>query len=196
MPLQQPNPNLYPTRGFLFRESNGVEVRSDDGWSSLIQKVKQYRALTNQPAGDPQSEVFEQVCAAQPTLCNTTNVASSFPQDPSVKLGIDIGLWLVEVRIRDARNALERVSSEEASKRASICRACPKNHGWKVSCKSCDAAGKTIVAEVRRHGPEVNAEGLHGCAIFGHHNETACRLKLDPAAPREDVPDACWRAKP
>lgn len=185
-----PKAELYPPGGFSFTEPDGT-VHASISWSLVIAKVRDYRQLAKLAPGNPEEEVFAQVCDRHPDLCGES-VGKPFVHDPKVKLGLEVLGWIAGVAIVNARQAIGRVSEDEAKRRAAICRACPCNLQWQSACANCGKSLDGIAEDLARPGPEVDTSGLYGCMAHGQVNSVAVRLKL-PVRDNPVAPTDCWR---
>ena len=189
MPLV-PKPELYPPGGFSFTDSDG-SVHTSTSWDLLAVKVGDYRRLTKREVGEVRTEVYTQACERFPDICGAP-AGKAYELDPAVKLGVEVQGWIAGVAILNSKGALKRVSAEEAGRRAAICRACPLNIDWKLSCTSCGKNLTDVAADLARGGPDTQTEGLKGCAAFYQDNAVAVRLEL-PAKENPLTPPECWR---
>jgi hypothetical protein len=185
----RPNPNIYPDGGYIFIEGDGTRFRGDS-WKNLVAQVVAYRQRNRLPTGDAEGDVFAQYCARLPQHCNNAT-AGAAPAHHSMTLNQRVMQWFSNLLDWKRRGPIPRVTDEEATRRAEICKSC-RFH--KTLVRSCEACLKTVT-----HGREVvldkapsQHQGLMACAALGEDLPTTVHIE-QPAVPADRVPDNCWR---
>lgn len=179
--MKTPNPNLYILPEFT--DSDGMVHRARD-WQELILKVTAYRSRNGFPPGNPEQEIFSQICGNYPKRC----------VDNSPIRVVNYGHLLVRLITWLARLLITRpsfVSEEEATRRADICRSCPKQVKWRQQgCETCKSVDK-FAAQVLNGRP---ANDLLACEALYED----CRVNVwmeQPGLEGDVVPSHCWRKK-
>jgi hypothetical protein len=184
-------PNLYPSGGYVFRDSDGVKFTGNN-WNAVIRALKEYRTRNKKPPGDPVREITEQACSNQPSLCFDDQGRAAPPIQVSLKA--KALKWLYEFHKRLESEKLAFVTTEEAASRAAICRGCPSNVSMGVSgCSSC----KQSFTEFRKNilgGARVQHSGVKGCGVLGVDLITAVHLD-EIRVDNPNLPVNCWRKK-
>lgn len=179
-----PNPNLYIPR--VFTDRDGVQHRADS-WDALIQKVITYRLRNKIPAGDPETEVFDQVCKIYPDKCQ--GKGGKRPWRSSLSLNKRILAWVVG--LIDRVGDLLYVSDDERSRRAQICSSCPHQKEWRASCKGCT---RDVTDAVKALLQGRGLSDLRGCDVLGEDLRLSTWL-VAPEVENEHLPAHCWRKR-
>lgn len=80
-----------------------------------------------------------------------------------------------------------------ADKRANICAHCPENRRWQTTCGPCVQQIRVNSVHLLGHRATRYDSQLAGCKCFGHLNQAAVWLQLDPGGESgQNVPLACW----
>jgi len=186
------NPNLYPPNGYVYTDSNGVLHRGDS-WRDLFRTVTQFRERNGIPVGNVEHEVNVQHCANYPGLCHRDPVVPQ-PVRGGQSLNARVLNWLAFQisRVRQ-HGSVEKVSHEEALRRAGICLACPRQQSLSHACESCISSVASARKALLGDAGSVN-KSLHPCLTLGEDCQTSVHLVLptlkDPAQPAN-----CWRAE-
>jgi hypothetical protein len=188
--VREPNEGLYPSGGYVFRETDGVTITSDS-WSSLVVAVSAYRVRRKLAPGAPWEEICNQYCASRPHVCS--QVWGDRRQPEFNGTTATVISWLADMRAKKNSKELVYVSASEAKTRAAICAKCPMRFEW-PSCKSCN---KPVEAQRWKclQGGSKAGMGLGACAKFKVDLDVAVSLDVDyvSSAGVPDVPAACWK---
>lgn len=179
--MRTPNPHLYiPVE---FRDEDLI-VHVASSWAMLIDKVREYRERNSKPAGDPEKEIFAQVCDRNPSQCRDTTKDSVLPTDDLHKR---ILRWVSD-RVEE-RAKLKFVGESEARERAAICSACVRLRPWRNACGACAKTADKLVREVL--GDRVIFSQSRGCASL--REDPRLSVWLNKPRVRGNLPGNCWR---
>jgi hypothetical protein len=186
------NPNLYPSRGYVFVERDG-SVHRADGWKSLRAKVTRYREDNHFELGDVWGEIQTQICGASPSACRDSEPTTKSEKDDASGMSFNqrVLAWLGWALGRKRVNAWTFVSHEEQSRRAGICALCPKQQALSKACESCI----TSIHSARRallDSREPAFQNLHPCSVLREDCVSSVAVNLPPSN-NPELPPNCWR---
>lgn len=198
--MKRVNVNLFPSSGGrFFIETDGTKIQGAS-WSNVVKAVGSYRARNKLPAGNPEEDVRQQVCAREPGICREVAPPGAPPRPPSQPVPASgeaqvrsraLG-WLTSMRrhVGETGHPLGKVSNSEAARRASICRGCPMNKLFARGCSTC----ADVIADLRKRlAPDKNFDpALGGCQVLGADLKLAVFLD-EPPVSNGALPDRCWR---
>jgi hypothetical protein len=191
--MQDINPNLYPSGGWVFVDARGSKIEGDSK-DHLIQEVAAHYLRTGRDAAKAEEDVVEQICSRQPDLCRTSR-KMEVRTTPDQIFMLRVIQWLSRIRLNVASWKKPFVSFEEASRRANICRKCPEQRTWREYCVGC-TAGAAHLGEVLRGGRKVEREEeLLGCRILQEDTKTSVWIDGLRPAESDELPAVCWRKK-
>lgn len=178
------NPDLYVPIEFV--DLDGT-VHTARDWVELAAKVTGYRERRRIPIGDPSAEIVTQVCDKWPDRCTKGRSFQVIRGELNKRIlhwvGTIVGLI----------NSIGFVSGEEASRRAAICSACPKQRTWQGTCAACRMQVNRVAKELLKgKTPNDQMKKLEGCDVLGEDTRVSIWLKQTPVAV-SDLPENCWR---
>lgn len=184
------NTNLYPSKGYYFKDSD-KSVHRADSWAGVIERVKKYRVRAGLAAGNPEAEVIEQACRDNPGLCHSEDSTASVQlRKTSLKTRVMkwmAGLW-------ESREAwpIQFVEGEERARRSGVCAKCKFNQSLPGGCASCSAA----VSNLRKRliGQRFVDGRLHACLVLGEDLPISVHME-HTAVENGELPPACWRKR-
>lgn len=192
-PKLTPNPGLWINREFF--DTDGAHFESTS-WEELAGAVAAYRLRAKLPAGEPLSEIYQQVCDRTPQFCLNS--------DPKVKPNLKSGYrsivdvvhkaiqqWILTMLREHKAGRISTVSYTSAEVRAEVCRTCPYQTPWGGNCLGCmrsvNDAARLIVGKLLKNR---STGGLLGCRMLGEDPRVSVWLEQNP---RPDAPKHCWR---
>jgi len=179
--VRVPNPHLYLP--IEFRDED-LRVHVGTSWADLIDKVRDYRARVSKPPGNPEQEIFEQVCKNNPGSCRETSADRVLPTDDLHKR---ILRWLSNTA--EGRKKLRFVSEALARERAAICAGCPRLRGWRGACGTCAASADKIMNELLKG--KTHFDQPRGCGSLREDPRVSVWLDQPPVL--GNLPANCWR---
>ena len=181
------NPNLYPSTGFVFRDAEGI-THVGSSWPGVIKRLKNYRARSGQPPGDPEKEVMAQACNKNPGICTEESEAYRV-QLNEANLKTRVLQWLQRIIALPEK---QFVFEHDARNRTGICATCPYNKALPKGCSSCRAA----VEESRKNiiGGRSQDARAESCSILGEDINSASWIE-QVADAHPDLPPHCWRKR-
>lgn len=183
-------PHLSPPGGYKFRDTDGA-IHTGDGWAHLVRVVAQYRALRKLPAGDPQREITEAVCQADPKLCH--NGPGELGTGDKEAFHLRVVNWVSRMIQFMRSHRLRFVDAIVARERADICRGCPFQDVYTKGCESCSKAAASLQKQVVAGRPEAG-RGLLACGILSE--DTVISVHLDSERLNNArLPAHCWRKR-
>lgn len=185
----RPNPNLYPDGGYFFIEADGTRFRGES-WRDLIAKVTAYRETNKRAIGSPEDDIFAQYCARMPAHCRQPAPPIA-PKHHSITLNQRVLQSLARIMEMKRRAPIPRVSDEEATRRAEICKRCPFHKPLVRSCEACvrtvDSTRKAVL------GPNPSQhQDLLACGALGEDLPLTVHLE-QPKVAGGELPTECWR---
>jgi hypothetical protein len=181
------NHNIYPKEGYRFKDSDGSNHVSADGWAGVIKRVINYRKRKGIPVGDVQAEVIAQACQRNPVLCHDEDQQRQIMLKKT-SMKSKILSWLAWLRGYQDKHFVEEGLARE---RATICATCPNNQVFQDGCASCRATVTQLRKEIL--GPRRFIDGrLNACIEMGEDLPTVVHLEMI-AVPRDELPAHCWR---
>lgn len=190
--MKRINDGIYPKNGgYLFIESDqSRHVGTSPG--NLLLRVIAYRKRAGLPAGNPEVEIQEQICARNPGVCYESD-RGSMPtaMKKTASMKSKVLLWCSILMRRKQNGDLRYVSLQETHDRVNICAACPKNTAYPDGCSSC----KKAIREYRTNlvpGRPMDTVRLHGCLVLGEDTGIATHLDEHRVA-NPELPNHCWR---
>ncbi len=192
------NPAVYPPDGYFYKQGN-VRLKAGS-LSALASAVKDYRIHNRIEVGNPLQDVNDFTCARYPTGCSELKKYSM--PDPQAKarvpgtIATSTSKWLTDLyRALLSASGTLRVGQTEASRRAAICLACPKQVGWGTGCGGCDASSKRLAFAIRQGKEAAGGEKLLACGLL--REDTRTSVWIEGLRPIESaaLPENCWRKK-
>jgi hypothetical protein len=187
--MKKINPNLYPSSGYMFKESDGSRIFGNT-WPGVVARVVAYRKRNNLPPGNPGEEVNAQACQNNPGYCIEHNErARADAQKKHSSFKSQVLTWLNSItKIREKA----WVPEETARNRAAVCATCPYNKPLPGGCASCKAA----VAEFRKQilGSRFQDGRLNGCEILTEDLQVGVHLD-QTTLDNGGLPGHCWRRR-
>jgi hypothetical protein len=180
--------------GYHFFEGD-VRLDSHFDLDNLYEVVKAYRANNNLPVGDVVGDVNRQLCGRVPTFCHgvdsvEVNFSSVERPTPQGDLLNDVVTWASNLLATGEQ--IKLVSDTEASRRSSICAACPNNANFRGGCTPCIDNALRVCASVRQARDVGMSKILGGCHVLRHDNRTAIFIEKDQLSKARNLPDSCW----
>lgn len=190
--MKRINDGIYPKNGgYLFIESDqSRHVGVSPG--NLLLRVVAYRKRAGLPAGNPEVEIQEQICARNPGVCYESDKGSmpaAMKKIASVKSRVL--KWCSLLAGRKQNGDLKFVTLQETHDRVNICAACPKNTVYPGGCSSC----KKAIKEYRTSlvpGRPMDTVRLHACSVLGEDTGISTHLDEHRVA-NPELPNHCWR---
>lgn len=193
--MLRPNSSSYPSNtGWVYDVPGGGQLVGDDRLH-LIRKLAEHNARVGNVSGGEEHTVDAFICARNPGICHDDNAGQPAPvrEYNADSLRARAQTRLGEAVHLAATNRLPRVSAKQASDRAAICRACPRNVDI-PPCVNCEQAMRESRAYVVARGPEFDRTGLRFCASFATDLHVTCSLELSDRSPdAAPTPGNCWR---
>jgi hypothetical protein len=185
------NPNLYPTGGYFFIETDGTRITGPN-WSACEYNVKKYRQNRGLPVGDVHADVMAQACQRNASLCHDSNpVQVERPRGSKVKS--EVFQWLSGKSRESKNHSLDYVSDKEATARAAICRTCPRQLKISHLCATCTESRRALRKSVLQDRT-ILAKDLEACAALAIDLPTAIYL-AEPTVDDQNLPENCWRKR-
>lgn len=184
------NRNLYPDGGYFFTMPDGTRIRAD-GWRSLENRIRGYRAVNKMDPGNPWEEIQAQYCSRQPSLCGPERTHVPEKGHNSLTFNQRVQQWFVEVVNRKRVNKLPRVSDKLAAARAAICARCPAQKSLNEACKACLTSINTSRKGLL-DGSKSKFLNLQPCGVLGEDCSTSVYLDQEPKT-AAGQPGDCWR---
>ena len=181
---------LVPKAGYRFRDVDGV-VHEGKGWGDLVRVVARYRAMRNLPAGDPQREITEAVCQADPKMCH--NGPGELGEGDSNAFHLRVMDWLIRLLNAAKAKRVKFVNGIVAGERAEICRRCPYQQTFAKGCESCNHATGIIQQQIIKDQPQLGRD-LFGCALLSEDTQVSIHLD-ESRLNNPTLPRHCWRRK-
>lgn len=186
-----------------------------DSYDQLEKTVLRFRleqiVLVAAERADPEhvsEDIKQYICANFPTSCVDRRIG--FEAEVHVERGPDQadGTAFGEQTFRMHMPLLQRIAEwfgtlslnppsfvtpSVADKRANICAHCPENRRWQTTCGPCVQQIRVNSVHLLGHRATRYDSQLAGCKCFGHLNQAAVWLQLDPQAESgQNVPNLCW----
>lgn len=181
---------IRPNGGYKFRDSDGA-VHEGESWAHLVRVVAKYRALRKIPAGDPQKEITEAVCMAEPTVCHKG--PGELGDGDRDAFHLRIIAWLTDQMKLNRSHRLKFVDGVVAGERAEICRKCHFQRSFAKGCQSCGNATVSLQAQAMAGHVDVGPD-LMGCSLLSE--DTKVSVHLDQVRLNNpNLPKHCWRKK-
>jgi len=185
----RPNPNIYPDGGYLFTEGDGTRFRGES-WRDLTKKVKEYRQRNKLPAGDPETEIFDQYCVRMPSQCRNFSKGPTVIQQP-MDHNQRILHWFIRMLELRRKGPLPKVSDGEAARRAAICAKCPRQQPLVASCQTCINSVRKGREALMDREPSKH-QNLEPCSALAEDCMVTVHLE-QPVVAADRVPPECWR---
>lgn len=182
--MKVPNPRMHVPHEFF----EGTLRFTGRDWAELIQKVTEYRKRAKLPPGEPEKEIYAQVCQRNPSGCRETGPIVR-PKLLSGRLSGRVLEWLSRQRRE------EFVDDSTAIARADICAACPRQGGWQNECGACSSNANRLKDLLFDGRPQRLSEALLGCRSLGEDTRLSVWLNQTPVD-RQGMPEKCWRVNP
>lgn len=165
-----------------------------DTFEHLIENVTKFRTDNLIPLGNVLQDVEDFICATYPRSCGSVRgakvsieVSRSQPTAPTIT--DRMVAWLAGVLNNHSQEKL--VLNTEARARAEVCRKCPLNVKWNISCGSCVEQVGRLSTAVRLGNDVPWGKKLFACKAAGHENRSAVWLR-NPGPRPSNVPAHCW----
>lgn len=186
------NVNIFPMGGHRFKDRDGTTI-TGGSWKGVAARLRGYRKKNNLPPGDPETEVREQACVNNPSLCHYDD-GQYMAAVKVVNLKSRVLKWFSDIRKAGKRELTEFASAELAQARANVCAGCPQNASLPDGCASCKAAVKELRNEVIGGRAADGRLVHHGCNILGADLATQVWLE-QITVENPDLPGCCWRRR-
>lgn len=185
----KPNPKLG--WDFVFRQQPLAPDIRGKSLADLIVKITAYRARNKLPPGDPERELYDQLCSKAPQKCRSGNkqkgAKEKRPAKNPIALNWRILAWVTGLVER--RKELVFVDEAEAERRSAICKDCPAQKDFESLCKGCAVNVREAIKGLLGGRP---MEKLLGCKILSEDPRISTHLEL-PASENPTLPAHCWR---
>lgn len=189
------NPQVYPTNGYYFIESDGVKVVGNS-FADTVLKMRDYRIRSGRVAGDPIQELNDFTCSRYPTACREiepgkrkNHLGNSVPHP----LVTRVNTWLNSLYRAFSKTPAQFVTKVEAERRAAICRDCPKQARWNSECGSCSDSARRLSFSLRKGQEVPGSDLLKGCDTLGEDTRTSIFLQGLKPETNVELPEYCWR---
>ena len=188
------NKQRIPAGGWRFPTNGGDFLRAHS-FDDLLWWVNLYRRNCKLPVGNPEQEISDYLCEANPGDCGGEATVSV--GNEALGLAQRVSDWAHSLALDKTIGNVPLVTQAEADRRAGTgCIGCPKNVPLGC-CSNKQPSGElaTLLARIRggkdvtRYGPE-----MFGCGAFGFDTRTAVWLTREnlPVALPPNLPKRCW----
>ena len=189
--MKRINPNVVPSDGYKFKDTDGVEI-SGKNWVDLLSNVISYRKQNKVSTKGTSLEILAYACARHPQLCSETSQQVDLPGAHKLNpLKSRVIQWL----LRTPKRPKDHVTKPEVEARRQICRSCPMNKPFvgASECRSCNHALGNL--QERIFGSYRQSPGVFGCDVYGVDLTIATWLQKPQVMNGEIegvAPPACW----
>jgi hypothetical protein len=189
-----PRPEDVPPGGYRFFQAETQQVVRGSCWDELLKAVRNHRRANNLPIGIQfEQEIREQLCSQLPPGWCVNEDPNHVERRRNGNLGFNELLAATKALIRFKAAGSEKVSAEEAERRANICATCYEN-GDVPGCTPCNSpALGSLVESIVGATPTLNDARLKSCAVCGCHLKAKVHVPLQFLDTTSyDYPDWCW----
>lgn len=193
MSFERFNTHLRPQDGRFFVDEDGVKHRGDQ-WEHVAVRLAAYRKRAGKSPGNPHAEIEAQVCARHPDYCiKELRPPVSYPRERENpgQMTKRIMRWLANILKLRRSGKAQKVSREEAYRRAEICARCPQQRKMSSVCGACNATRKSSAELLLGGDRRINKE-LGGCRILDEDTSISVHIEQAPVT-NPGLPENCWR---
>ncbi len=190
------NQGLKPPNGPHFPVAPGVVLEAHT-FEILYSMMTEYRMRHGIPLGDVVADVNLYVCAKWPNAC--LEEPGDGPTHEMRKEGMSrrVATWAALMARGMPPGGYLLVDDGTAKARAEICVRCLYNRDWRSGCSPCNGSSDALLSTVRRLRRVGVDNGLLGCEVSGHDNNTAVFMPDSAMKPgdaeRSMLPPGCWK---
>lgn len=193
-----PKTSVVPPGGFHFREKHaGSEIElTGDSIETLALALEKYRAFNGIPAGNPRQDIVDYICGNWPHFCSDDSPTFTVgtPQSITAPLSRRVADWTTRLWNLGAENF---VRTDEAERRAAICRACPLNQDFRAGgCASCVDNADRLVFIWLAGRKVADKDSLKACRATGAHLQADVFASRHPGMQDPEVAalaPGCWK---
>lgn len=192
--------DTVPPGGWRYRVPETGFVINSWSWNALVPKIEaHYKANALKAPANLEQLVIDYACDTY-AKCEEGGVPNRVARNVFKALHVNEVIRFTQT-YWDALKRGEKVTQDEANRRASICASCPFNQ-QPDGCTGCNSRTiKAIVSTISQAGRTPHDGQLQSCRFCGCFIQSLIWYPLDTlqkftdAAENEELPDHCWKKR-
>lgn len=192
--------DTVPPGGWRYRVPETGFVIQAWSWAALVPKVvAHYQANATKPPPDLEDLVVKYACHTY-AKCDEDGIPNRIARDVLKSLHVGDVIRFTQT-VFDALKRGEKISQDEANRRASICAGCQFNQ-QPDGCTGCNSSAvKAVVATISQAGRTPHDAQLKSCRFCGCFIQSliwyplATLQKFTDDTENQELPNHCWKKR-